>query len=85
LEKQKTSFLDSYSELERYCTDVVDLLKPKQHLHTSMKNIYDIASGISSNAYKITYPTAFNYSAFSAMISNFKKNCMLLLSCIDGL
>lgn len=85
LEKQKTSFLDSYSELERYCTDVVDLLKPKQHLHTSMKNIYDIASGISSNAYKITYPTAFNYSAFSAMISNFRKNYKLLLSCIDGL
>ena len=81
----KKRFDDSYSELKKWCDKAVELLEPKRHLDPCLEIIYNIADGIDSNKYKITCPAEFDYSAFSLMISEFKKSYNLLLRCIDKL
>ena len=85
LEKEKNNFLNSYSELKGYCSHAITMLEPKQHLHISLKNIYNIACEITENQDKITCPAEFDYSKFSGISSNFRYNYNLLLRCIDKL
>lgn len=81
----KEEFNVSYSELEKKCADIVKLLESKKQLNQSLNKIYDIASGISSNEYKITCPDAFKYTAFLLMVSDFQRNFDILLRDIDEL
>ena len=81
----KESFDVSYSELEDKCADILKLLEAKKHLNKSLQKIYDIASEICSNKYKITHPKAFSYTAFSLMVRDFQNNFNLMLKSIDEL
>lgn len=63
-----------YSESNKYCADLSKLLTNKQHLHPSCKAIYEIASQIGDEKYKITCPDSFRYSALTLVITNFQKN-----------
>lgn len=74
LKALKESFSKLYSELAHYCADLSILLESKQRVHPSFKAVYEIASQIDDEKYKITCPDSFRYSALVLAITNFQKN-----------
>lgn len=81
----KIRFDKSYSELEKLCSNIMIILESKERKHIGADKIYDIASRISDDEYKITNTDVFRYSSFSVMIDDFRKSIDLFLRRIDSL
>lgn len=73
-----------YSQLEKYCRKMTQLLTNKQDLDPSIKAVYEIIQKIGDKKYKATSPEAFRYSDLLLLISDYQKRYRRLMFFIQG-
>lgn len=73
------------SEAEMFCTDLIDLLEPKQSMNKDFSRLISFANNISNDKYRITCPEKFRYNAFDVMISDFNACIERTLCFMDKL
>lgn len=78
-------FNKEFPKLEKLCTDLVKLLKPKTDMDTEFPKLILFADNIRNDEYKITCPNEFKYNPFKLMISNFNDCIERTLRVIDKL
>ncbi len=78
-------FNEEFPKLEKLCSDLVILLKPKAEMDAEFTKLISFANNIGNDEYKITCPDEFKYNAFNLMISNFKESIKRTLRVIDKL
>lgn len=84
-EKLKKSFTDKHTELKEHCKYFINLYGNKKQLHSSLKNIYEIAESISHNYLETIFGDESKYYKISLIVSNFNKYYEIFLKNIDKL
>lgn len=78
-------FNEAFTKLEKLCTDLVNLLKPKAEMDAEFTKLISFANNIGNDEYKITCPGKFKYKTFNLMVSNFNECIERTLRAIDRL
>lgn len=81
----KERFDEGYPKLEQLCSDLVELLEPKQRLNKDFPILISLANNIGDAEYRITCPDKFKYNSFALMISKFNACIQRILRVIDKL
>ena len=81
----KERFDEGYPRLEQLCSDLVELLEPKQGLNKDFPILISLANNIGDAEYRITCPDKFKYNSFALMISKFNACIQRILRVIDKL
>lgn len=71
---------EEYSKLEELCYGAITMLEPRKHMHTSLAEVYTIATELLDNRAKfdVTCPDTFSYDALTKKLSEFTKHVKLL-------
>ena len=78
-------FNEAFTKLEKLCTDLVNLLKPKTDINAEFPKLISFANNIGNEEYKITCPGRFKCKPFKLMVSNFNDCIERTLRAIDNL
>lgn len=81
--KNQKLYNEKYNELQSHYTAVVNILKPKCALNTSIKSICDISENFCNNKYIFTKED-FNYTALETMQEEFETQYKSLLTYLDA-
>jgi len=76
---------EAFTKLEKLCTDLVNLLKPKTDMDAAFPKLISFANNIGNDEYKITCHGKFEYKTFNLMVSNFNECIERTLRAIDRL
>ena len=89
LESEIASYIRNYdkdfSKIEELCSELVELLEPKQGMNEDFPILISFANKIGNEEYKITCSDKFKYNPFKLMISDFNASIERTLRFIDKL
>ena len=78
-------FNEAFTKLEKLCTDLVNLLKPKTDMDAAFPKLISFANNVGNDEYRITCSDKFKYNPFKLMISDFNACIERMLRFIDKL
>lgn len=89
LESEIASYIRNYdkdfSKIEELCSELVELLEPKQGMNEDFPILISFANNIGNDEYRITCSYKFKYNPFKLMISDFNDCIERTLRFIDKL
>ena len=89
IESEIASYIRNYdkdfSKIEELCSELVELLEPKQGMNEDFPILISFANKIGNEEYKITCSDKFKYNPFKLMISDFNASIERTLRFIDKL
>lgn len=89
LESEIASYIRNYdkdfSKIEELCSELVELLEPKQGMNEDFPILISFANNIGNDEYRITCSDKFKYNPFKLMISDFNDCIERTLRFIDKL
>ena len=78
IKSDEKKFDNISSEIKLLCSELIELIKPKQRIDRAFPKLISFANNIGNDEYRITNHNKFRYNLFALMISNFN-------TCIDNI